>query len=168
MDLYNTYKEEFVRWSGFRYKLDKEDALDVFQEVVISLYESVKSGKLDEINYQLKTYLFAIGKNMIINRIKYDQRFDRGSDPTDEVEIFNRGEQEIEVNQRHTLIMAQLEKMDEPCYSILKLFFYDGFSMEAIASNLHYKNSDVAKSQKLRCINELRKRVKENYGPEDL
>ncbi len=168
VELYNTYKNDFIRWSGFRYQLDEEDALDVFQEVVISFYENVKKGKLDKINYQLKTYLFAIGKNMIINRIKYDQRFDHGADPTDEVETFNLAEQEIEVNQRHGVIIAQLEKMGEPCYSILKLFFYDSFSMEAIANNLQYKNSNVVKSQKLRCINELRKRVKENYGPEDL
>ena len=168
VELYNTYKEDFVRWSGFRYNLDEEDALDVFQEVVISLYENVKKGKLDSINYKLKTYLFAIGKNMIINRIKYDQRYDHAADPVDEVRVLNTAERDIETNDRHRFLIEQLQNMGEPCFSILKLFFYDCFTMEAIAHNLNYKNADVVKSQKLRCINELRKKVKSRFGQEDI
>lgn len=168
VELYNRYKEDFVRWSGFRYNLDEEDALDIFQEVVISLYENVKRGKLDRINYKLKTYLFAIGKNMIINRIKYDQRYDHAADPVDEVQIFNTAEKDIEINDRHRFLIEHLQNMGEPCFSILKLFFYDSFTMEAIAHNLNYKNADVVKSQKLRCINELRKKVKSRFGQEDI
>ncbi len=168
VELYNSFKDEFINWSAFRYKLDREDALDVFQDVVIGFYENVKQGKLDSLNHKLKTYLFAIGKNLIINRIKYDQRFDHQADPLDNLATNNLAMQEFEVTDRHRLIIKHLGLLGEPCSSILKLFFYDAFSMEAIAQNLNYKNADVVKSQKLRCINELRKKIKSHFGQEDL
>ena len=157
-----------MKWSSFRFQLSRDDALDVFQDVVINFYENVRSGKLQRIEHKLKTYLFAVGKNMILNRIKYDQRFDHKADPVDGVTTHNIATSEIESSDRHKVIMQHLSALGEPCQSILKMFFYQSFSMEAIAQNLNYKNSDVVKSQKLRCMKELRKRVMSHYKKEDI
>ncbi len=168
VELYNEYKEEFIKWSGFRFQFNRDDALDVFQDVVISFYENVRAGKLQQIDYKLKTYLFAVGKNMILNRIKYNQRFDQHADPVDRVTTYNTAAREIEVTDRHKVIMEHLSSLGEPCQSILRMFFYQGYTMEAIAHNLKYKNADVVKSQKLRCMKELRKKVKVHYKREDI
>lgn len=168
VDLYNKYKEEFVKWSGHKFQINQDDALDIFQDAMISFYESIKEGKLTQINHTVKTYLFAVGKNLIYNKLKFEQRFDQQADPNDQVTITNTATTSIEATDRHRFMIDQLEQLGEPCYSILKLFFYDSFSMEAIAHNLNYKNADVVKSQKLRCINELKKRVRQHYKKEDL
>ena len=168
VDLYNEFKDEFIKWSNFRFQVSHDDALDVFQDVVINFYESVRSGKLQRLEYKLKTYLFAVGKNMILNRIKYDQRFDHKTDLVDQIVTDNAATRIIESNDRHQIIMEQLKSLGEPCQSILKMFFFQSFTMEAIAQNLDYKNSDVVKSQKVRCMKELRKRVIASFKKEDI
>ena len=168
VDLYNKHKEEFVNWSFRRYKIGGEDALDIFQDTMIAFYESIQNGKLQQITYNVKTYLFAMAKNLIFNKIKFEKRFDHQADPTDKVTVVNIAEKGFEITDRHHFMIDQLQKLGEPCYSILKLFFYNSYSMEAIALDLNYKNADVVKSQKLRCIKELKKRVKLNYKKEDI
>lgn len=168
VDLYNKYKGEFVKWSYRRYQINGDDALDIFQDTMIAFYESIQSGKLNQITYHVKTYLFAMAKNLIFNKLKFEKRFDHQADPTDNVAVVNMADRDFEITDRHHFMIDQLQKLGEPCYSILKLFFYDSFSMEAIAHSLNYKNADVVKSQKLRCIKELKHRVRMNYKKEDI
>ncbi|MGI9542037.1 MAG: RNA polymerase sigma factor [Cyclobacteriaceae bacterium] len=168
VDLYNKYKEEFVNWSYRRYQIDGDDALDIFQDTMIAFYESIQSGKLNQITYQVKTYLFAMAKNLIFNKLKFEKRFDHQADPTDNVAVVNIAEKDFEITDRHQFMIGQLQGLGEPCFSILRLFFYNSYSMEAIAQELNYKNADVVKSQKLRCIKELKNRVRMNYKKEDI
>ena len=58
--------------------------------------------------------------------------------------------------------------MGEPCRSILKLFYFDRFAMDAIAARLGYKNEHVVKSQKLRCFNTLKKMVLERFEQDEI
>ena len=164
MALYSQYKHQFLTWAMRKYKLDSDDGSDIFQDAVIAFYENIKSGKIEQLNYTVKTYLFAIAKNLLLNKLKYNQRFTDQSDEFDHVINENDLEREIIVDEKRQLVMGQLKRMGEPCHSILKLFYYDAFSMEAIANRLNYKNQDVVKSQKLRCIKELRKILRKAFG----
>ncbi len=93
----------------------------------------------------------------MLNKLKYNQRFKDHPDEFDRLINETHFENDIIVNEKNQFVTAHLEKLGEPCHSILKLFYYDSFSMESIAVKLDYKNTDVVKSQKLRCIKELRK-----------
>ncbi|MDN5200270.1 sigma-70 family RNA polymerase sigma factor [Fulvivirgaceae bacterium BMA10] len=162
--LYNQYKNEFVQWSKHKFSIEKDDALDIFQDVVIAFYENVKLGKLVELNHTLKTYLFAIGKNLIRNRLKFDGKFADLQEGFDQLTISDDFEQKIFQKEQHKFVIDLLTKLGEPCNAILKLFYFDGFSMEAIAKTLNYKNKEVAKTQKARCIKALRNTIYQRYG----
>lgn len=164
MALYSQYKHQFLGWAMRKYKLDSEDGSDIFQDTVIAFYENVKSGKINHLNYTIKTYLFAIAKNLLLNKLKYNRRFSDQTDEFDHLIDENDLEEEIIIGEKHELVMGQLKRLGEPCHSILKLFYYDAFSMEAIANRLNYKNQDVVKSQKVRCIKELRKVLMKTFG----
>ena len=45
------------------------------------------------------------------------------------------------------------------CYEILRRFFYENHSMEKIALDLNYTNTDNAKNQKSRCQKKLKEDV---------
>ena len=68
---------------------------------------------------------------------------------------------------RQRLVARLMETIGEPCKSILELFYFRGFSMEAIAERLQYKNENVVKTQKLRCLTSLKNMVRERYQNED-
>ena len=54
------------------------------------------------------------------------------------------------------LASLSLDRIGEPCKSLLQEFYYHGSSMAIIVQKLGYKNEDAAKSQKYKCLVRLR------------
>ena len=50
------------------------------------------------------------------------------------------------------------------CQKILELFYYQEKKLGDIVNALGYDNKDVVKSQKSRCIKQLRKLIETNHG----
>lgn len=158
IEIYRKYRDSFNLWTASYYSCDKHTSSDCFQDAVIILMNNAKSGKLIQLNSGLKTYLFSVGKNVLLKKFSqkrneiafeeitagydaqgvqdYDELFDYKDKLTDKVA-------ELAVN------------MKEPCKSILKYYYYENLSMGKIAEVMKYKNADTVKSQKLRCIKYL-------------
>ena len=62
-----------------------------------------------------------------------------------------------EVEEHIELAKSCLEKLGDPCKSILELFYYHKMSMEDIQQHAGYKNSATAKNIKYKCLRRLRK-----------
>ena len=153
--LYTHFRKEFIHWGMKRYPVDRDMSSDAFQEAVIALRYNVMHGRLDGLSSTLKTYLFSIGKNQILTRMKKAAR----EYSTEEIDGYRDQlivlERE-ELSDRQVLISKMMKRLEEPCASILKMFYYHGYSMDVIATRMQYKNVNVAKTQKLRCLNKLR------------
>jgi len=165
--LYALYREEFISWSGSVYKLDEAVAADVFQDAVITFYWNVKKGKLTELTSSVKTYLFAIGKNLSLKRIKKDSKMVVDSQVLEYNASFEFDEVNLEVTERQQVIAALLKNLGDPCKSILKMFYFDSFTMDSIAERLGYKNENVVKTQKLRCLQKLKAMFEQKSMSED-
>lgn len=165
--LYELYREEFFSWSQKVFSLSEDEVADVFQETVIAFYYNIKEGKLNELSSSVKTYLFAIGKNQILKKLEKNSRLFITDDLPD-VQGLNIGEDLYEASERQKVIAKLIDEMGEPCKSILKMFYFQRFSMDSIAENLGYKNEHVVKSQKLRCFNQLKEKTKRLFAAEDI
>ncbi len=168
-DLYKKYRAEFLKWANQHYGLDEHECADIFQEVVYCFYKNVRQGRLTALSSTLKTYLFGIGKNLVYRRLDKNKRIvssDAYEIDLSSIKIENYNG--FEVNDRNTWVAKYLEQLGDPCYSILKMYYYQGFSMESIANNLDYKNENVVKSQKLRCIKELRTKLLKSFKREEI
>ena len=168
--LYNEYKTAFIHWAMHKFNVRKEDALDIFQDAVISFYKNIKQGKIQEFQYSPKTYLFSIGRNLLLNKVRFEKRYDREYDLEDlekvslpsDPEAYNQVRQEV-----RDFIDNVLKTLGDPCYTILRLFYYENYSLEAIATEIHSKSANVAKAQKSRCIKGLKKLLLEKYHEKD-
>ncbi len=156
--IYETYRDEFVSWAIRNHQVSTEEAKDVFQESILGLYKSVKAGNADRLEVSIKTYLFGIGKNVILNAIKRKgieakayENFTKINDNA----INEHYEQEHLVNLVKRLYLA----MGSPCKEILEMYYEKGFDMESIALRTGYKNADVAKKKKYECLKALEERV---------
>ena len=160
IQLYQSYRSEFFGWAMRHFDLDQEACADLFQDCIINLRKNIVKGKLTHLSSTLKTYLFAIGKNMARTHLKKEMRVVKD----DELMQFQISEDYITDQpllnyDKRKFVSDHLKALGEPCFTLLRLFYYDGFSMDSIAQRLKYKNENVAKSQKLRCINALKKRM---------
>jgi RNA polymerase sigma-70 factor (ECF subfamily) len=155
---YLSYRDEFIMWANKNYYCDFEEARDVYQATVIQFYENVQSGKLTKLTSDLKTYLFAIGKNKIRELRDSGRRFREMQDRYEVTEDEDKVEKEVLFEQ----LESSLEALGNPCKRMLELYYYYKKSLTEIAETLEYKNSDTVKNLKYKCLGRLRKLYRQN------
>lgn len=155
--IYREYRSEFIAWITSNYQCTRDEAREVYQVSILAFYENVVSEKLQTLSSSIKTYLFAIGKNKFLEYRKKDNRFEYtlDGDGYDIEDVVSWDKQEKEKR----LLIAEkcMEKLGDPCKSLLELYYFHNMSMEEIASKLSYKNPSTSKNLKYKCLIRLRK-----------
>lgn len=157
-EVYCLYRDDFILWAARNYSCTIEEAQDIFQHVVVLFYENIVSGKLTVITPKVKTYLFGIGKNKIMEllRKKNKNPAPESSDYfIDSALLYDQHDDHYatEVSK----VTKYLNKIGDPCKAILVQFYYHNQSMAEISEKLAYKNSDTVKNLKYKCIQRLKK-----------
>lgn len=150
--VYLEHKEGFLAFAQ-KYNLPQDTLNDVYQDAFVALVENAVKGKIDHLKVQIKTYLFAIGKYMIYSRMKTKTFTLSGLEGWDETHII---EEIDEKDEKLQLMERALKSLGERCYHILNLFYYQEKSLDEILLESSYQSKDVLKSQKSRCIKQLR------------
>lgn len=160
-EFYLRHQREFLRWSDKVFGLDATEALDLYQDAMLILYENIHRGKLNELRSSLKTYFFAIGKNLILkklahrkNEMKRRQGARKEQEYTDVPEFDHPADHE---QVRFDVVVSALKDLSERNQSILRLYYYNQLSLKDIATQLGYDSVDVVKNQKVRCLKYLKK-----------
>lgn len=160
-EIYNEYRTGFLLYAK-RYKLEEDRILDIYQDSIIALCENAQKGKIDNLSASLKTYLFAIGKYMIFSELRKDTK------KTDFEELENiliTTEDSSETNDEEVeQLKLAFNHLGEKCKEILKLFYYQERNLDEITELMSYDNKNVAKSQKSRCLRQLKQIIENNYG----
>ena len=160
--IYLEYKTPFYNYAkGF--SISKNEILDIYQDVILAFQENVRTGKVTKLESSIKTYLFSIGKYMIYNRVKKLNKLrlvDNFNDKDEKLVLEHNFLFEQELNNNQKKIKYGFSLLGEKCKEILTLFYYRGFSLDEITSYLNYKNKDVTKSQKNRCLKSLKDKMK--------
>ncbi len=153
--IYTMYRQGFIKWSIGTWRISADDALDLYQQTILSFYENILSGKLVELKGSMKTYLFAIGKNKIHELHRYRFRTRNLNSPIPDYEEIPMQDEE---NNEQLLEMSKycLVKLGNPCKEILESYYYHRKTMMEIAVRLGYKNEHTAKNQKYKCLLRLR------------
>lgn len=160
IEIYKLYRSEFFTWSQKQFNLDETASADLFQDTIINLRKNIVRGKLTHLSSSLKTYVFAIGKNLALSHLRRDSKTVLNDDLLKlQLSEDYITDAPLKNQEKKNYISQILKGLGEPCYSILQMYYYKNFSMESIAIHLDYKNENVVKSQKLRCIKTLKERV---------
>lgn len=155
--VYNEYKEGFLAFSR-SYRLDADELIDIYQDAVIALFQNFVEKQLELEKSTVKTYLYGIGKHLIIKTVKRDSkmiRLDGSQEEVVEIEIDEHDESE-----RSQQLAAAFKKIGEKCREVLELFYYRGFSIKEIVEATDYKDENTVKSHKSRCMKGLREKIK--------
>jgi RNA polymerase sigma factor (sigma-70 family) len=139
-----------------------EDARDIFQETMVALYERVRQGNL-ELNCQLKTFLYAIGRRLWLKKLQQSKRYSGELEAMKvavEKETADRAEDwqaHEERDQAFGIMENALGGLGEPCRSLLTAFYIQKRSMAEISESFGYTTADNAKTQKYKCLQRLKK-----------
>lgn len=155
--IYQDHRIDFIKWAMQSFQCSQEEAEDTYQDTIIAFYENVTNGRLTTLSCSFKTYLFAIGKNILLGIAKKKGRtVMQGNDIPEIADKDVLILEKISLNERQQEILKALESLGEPCQTILRLYYYDKLSIKKIVQKLQYKSENVVKVQKVRCMKRLR------------
>jgi RNA polymerase sigma factor (sigma-70 family) len=140
----------------------EDDASDIYQESMVILYEKAQNVDF-RLTCKIGTYLFAISKNLWYKKVEQYQkmpvRLPDAAGQDDRIDWAS--DDDISAHQEREAYYAQLnvalDKLGEPCSSLLKAFYHKDKSMQDIAADFGYTNPENAKTQKYKCLTRLRK-----------
>jgi RNA polymerase sigma factor (sigma-70 family) len=160
----NIYRKNFPVVRGWIIKNGgtEADSADIFQEALMVLF-----GKSQEADFRLTcsigTYLFAVSKHYWYKRIQKN-----GRNPAVLVEddgllenLAGMADDDIKLHHEREAhfkqLDAALEKLGEPCSSLLRAYYHEDKNMQEISTAFGYTNAENAKNQKYKCLTRLKK-----------
>lgn len=141
----------------------RQDAEDVFQEVVVSFIDLVQKDKFRG-ESSVGTFLFSLNRFTWLNELKKRGR------ATAREEKFEKGQERVELDTSHFIaeregkneVLRIVEELGETCKKILLLFYYENLSMKEILEATDYENEQVVRNKKYKCLKQLEQMINEN------
>lgn len=159
-DLYNQMRPRFMAWFSRRYLCRTEDVEDAYQRSFNILYFNVKDDKVTMPEIRVSTYLFSIGKNVMMKVLNKEPRLIKSTDDIHDGDLgFVDADPDSDDVYRKEIIVRMLNQIDDICRNVLVLTYYKNFAMESVASTLNFKNQAVAKKKKHLCLKKLKELV---------
>lgn len=158
--LYSLYRKDFLRQGKLLAShLNNADIEDAFQESIISFMKN-----LDNIDSKKRIigYLFVIFRNKLQIKHKFDF-YENAEEFEDLLKDLNVPIYRFfYLEHLKNLFSVALEKLNDPCKTLLIMKFYKNFSGEAIAENMGYNSEDVAFVRIRQCLDRLKRITKNN------
>ena len=134
-----------------------DEARDIFQEAMVVLFEK-STDTTFSLNCKIKTYIYSVCRRLWLKRLQQMQRYNPSAESVDEIVPV---EEELDIHEKRNadLIVMEnaLNKIGEPCKSLLEAYYLQKKSMPEIAEFFGYTNADNAKTQKYKCLVRLKK-----------
>lgn len=137
----------------------EDEAKDIYQDALIVFWQKVMSGKL-VLTSKISTYIYSICLNLW--RKELDRKSRLSSEQKDGVV-----EEDMHKEEKSKIIHECINELGDTCKRILTYFYFDGMSMNTIALNLGFANTDTAKTKKYKCKKRLDELVKAKYSASD-
>jgi RNA polymerase sigma factor (sigma-70 family) len=135
----------------------EQEAKDIYQEAVIVLYENLQTPNF-ELTCKIKTYIYSVCRRLWLKKLAEKSKYVGKIEDFESFIPFVKEDADIEEKDMQYKVMKQaLEKLGEPCRTILEDFFIRNFTMQQITEKMGYTNTDNAKNQKYKCLMRLKK-----------
>ncbi len=153
-DFFDMHSQAFLMFIMKFCGIDKEAAIEKYQDVMIIFHRKVKNEGLElPLQSALRTYLFGIGKKLCHQKSNSKVVSDEIPDVSIPPSI------ELETEQKHTkeLVQNLLKQLDERCRNILTLIFIKGYSKDAVAETLGMPSEGAVRKGQFDCLKKMRK-----------
>jgi RNA polymerase sigma-70 factor (ECF subfamily) len=158
--LYAQCRPKFIGWGISNHGLAEADLDEVFQKALIIALQNIREERLTVLNGTLCTYLFGVGKKLILALLrKRGKTLLLGDEP---VPTTYGGGTAAPAPDGALIAAASAEQLwkevdalGEPCRSILLLTYKEGMTAEEIAEVLGYSGADTVRQIRKRCVSNL-------------
>lgn len=134
---------------------EREDHIEVYHDAVLAFYDIWLEGRYDSSRASISTLLCAIGKNKLLTKLGKQQKH---AEWTELTPLIDTADDEPPLADESLLFRVEqvIETLGEGCKEIIMLFYYQRCSVRDIVERLRYKNENVVKAHKSRCMKRLK------------
>ena len=158
--LYDTYRDDFLRWAGNRFQVkSRDDLLDAWHDTMIMFYEQVRDRKLTHLTCEIKTFLFIIGYRRLIKVHKKTEKVDL----VEEFDVNINIDQSINVIEEEEFLETQqaelrkaVNELPETTRRILVMRFLESKSIPEIMNEMGYASENAVSVTLSRGLKKLR------------
>jgi RNA polymerase sigma factor (sigma-70 family) len=159
------YREYFdgLSWYVINNNGNRQDAEDIFQEVIIDFIELVQKNKFRG-ESTIKTFLFSLNRHIWLNELKRrnralarEEKYQKGQEGSaaDVGDLIGDREAKQQV-------MGLVTQLGEACKKILVMFYYENASIKEMLEVLDYENEQVVRNKKYKCMKQLEEMIAGN------
>ena len=130
----------------------------MYQDAFVVFYHKLKQPDF-KMSSSIGTYLFSVAKNLWLKRLRDNKVKTVHIDSVSEMSTEEKTIDENKQNREFEIATEELQKLGDPCKTLLTEFYFKQTKMEAIAKLLNYTNANRAKAQKYKCMQRLKKAV---------
>ncbi len=160
--VYRNYFESLC-WFVMNNSGSRQDAEDVFQEVVVDFIDLVQKDKFRG-ESSIKTFLFSLNRHIWLNELKR-----KGRASLREIK-YEKGQEKTEMDVSHFIagreaknqVAKLVGQLGETCQKILLMFYYENLSIKEMLESLNYENEQVVRNKKYKCLKQLEEMISEN------
>ncbi len=158
-------------YSGIRHFVLKnsgseEDARDLFQDVLLVLFQKVRSDSFF-LTCSLSTYLFSVSRLLWFKELSKRKHISAASFILEDYADIDRDIHETaEYNERLEIYRRNFDSLSADCQKVLR-YFIEGMSIAEITRKMGYKSEQHTKNRRYRCKLTLIKQIKSTYGLEE-
>ncbi len=135
----------------------EEEAKDIFQEAIIVLYDKITQGNF-ELTSKLKTYIYSVCRRLWLKQLGSQERtFHDVNSYAEIIPVEDDLARHRERDRELAMMEQALDRLGEPCRTIIHDFYIKRSSMQEICDKFGYTSTDNAKTQKYKCLQRLKR-----------
>jgi len=167
--LYVRYRADFFRWSGLRFKANRQDFEDAWQESVSAFFNMVMSGILSELQYEVRVWLFAVGYKTLLKNNRKLKRY-LWKDNIDDLLRFDASlaeyQERLVQEEKKERLHSAMKTMSGQCRDMLVQRYFLEKSIEEIQQDWEYENANTTSASLSRCLKRLKDLIKTAHTAE--
>ncbi|MDF1696764.1 MAG: sigma-70 family RNA polymerase sigma factor [Saprospiraceae bacterium] len=133
----------------------KEDGQDILQETLIAFYTNVLNNKF-RAESDIEGYLYGIARFKWLKALKEKQKLRKLKERKPKSTVTAEDES---IHKSYASLQHVMQKLNEGCRELLIHAFYFNFSADEISKKFNYKNEQVARNKKYKCLKKLREMI---------
>ena len=143
---------------------DMSSAKDLFQEAIIVLFKNLKKPDF-VLSCDVKTYLYSVMRNLWLKNMntsgKMGQRVNLEDQGREFIDVGDEEiDQKLEIEGKYEAVQTAMLRIKEDCKNLLMNYYFNKIKLKDIAVLMDY-TPQFAKVKKNRCMESLKKKVKE-------
>ncbi|MEL6534628.1 MAG: sigma-70 family RNA polymerase sigma factor [Bacteroidota bacterium] len=158
-ELYQAYFP-YIRAYVLKNNGTAEEAQDLFQDTLLVFYQQIKQGLV--IEHSIKAFLYSVARYRWLHKLRDSRPADDIEDTPEAVAVTEDTLSILAKEEKIGVLTQLVERLGETCKKLLTMVYFDRVPYKVIVERLQFNTEGQAKTQKYRCLKQLRDIVRNN------